>query len=797
MGWGFGLAPFSFRLLFILFCGGLLFPLPGTRIRSLRRAAKLVCALGALCLLGWAGLGLIAPPPLLEGVPFGSVVLDANGGIMRISRAEDGIFRLRVTLDDVAPSAVDALLRYEDRHFFRHPGVNPLSLLRAAWSTYVSGGRRVGGSTITMQVARMRLRLDTSGIGGKLRQIGMALLLERHYDKQDILEAYFNLAPYGGNIEGIEAASRIYFDAPAARLTESESLALTVVPQNPIRRNPVHGRDFDAARARFLRLCREESDGAAPVSPPLRVRPLSRLPFRAPHVSTELLAEAGQERILSTIEPDLQTLLESCLASYTARHRRFGIRNASAMLVHAPSIKVCALAGSADFFDSTIDGQVDGTKARRSPGSTLKPFIYALALDQGLIHPMTLLIDSPRSFGGYDPENFDKGFRGPVHAHEALKASRNLPAIILAEQLEEPGLYGFLQKAQVRLPETPEHYGLALVLGGAELTMRELAGLYAMLINQGLWHPLRLRQDAPLEAPVRLLSPEAAFVTLRMLEGGSLPMREGRLPLRCKTGTSNGFRDAWTAGVVGEYVLLVWVGNFDGASNPFFVGARAAQPLFMEAAQALAALRPLHDLLPSQRPGLDLADIPVCTSTGDVDVSRCTETTETLFLPGISPIRDSGILRPIRIDKATGLRACEAVHGETEEQFWEFWPSDLRLIFAQAGILKAPPPDWHPLCAGREDSMQEGGRPPRILYPKKHVTYYRNLDKGGRSIPLAASADQGVERLHWFAGSAYLGSSAPDEPFLWEPAASGTVDIVAVDDKGRSSQVRCRIMLAP
>lgn len=777
-----------------------MFPRPGFLIRSLRFAAKLACGLGAFCLLAWAALGLVSPPPLLDGVPFGRMVLDANGGIMRISRAEDGIFRLRVTLDDIAPEAVDALIRYEDRHFFRHPGVNPLSLLRAAWTTYVGGGRRMGGSTISMQVARMRLKLDSSGIGGKLRQIGAALLLERHYDKQDILEAYFNLAPYGGNIEGIEAASRIYFNAPAARLTESESLALTVVPQNPIRRNPVNGRDFDAARARFLRLSLEGKDGAANVeaSPPLRVRPLSRLPFRAPHVSTELLSEAGPERLASTIEPELQAMLESCLSSYTARYRRFGLSNASAMLVHAPSMKVCALAGSANFFDAAIDGQVDGTRAKRSPGSTLKPFIYALALDQGIIHPMTLLIDSPRSFGGYDPENFDKGFRGPVHAHEALKASRNLPAIVLAEQLEEPGLYGFLKKARVHLPEAPEHYGLALVLGGAEVTMRELAGLYAMLANQGLWYPLRLRQDARLEAPVRLLSPEAAFVTLRMLEqGDSLPTREGRLPLRIKTGTSNGFRDAWTAGVVGEYVLVVWVGNFDGSSHPFFVGARAAQPLFMEAAQALAALRPLHDLLPSQRPGLDLAEIPVCTSTGDVDVSRCSETTETLFLPGISPIRDSGILRPILIDKATGLRACDAVPGETEEVFWEFWPSDLRRIFAQAGITKTPPPDWLPICAGRSEAAQAAGRPPRILLPKKGMTYYRSLGQQSRPIPLSAAADTGVSRLHWFAGAAYLGSSAPDEPFLWEPDSARTVDIVVVDDKGRSSQVRCRIMLAP
>lgn len=760
----------------------------------------LACSLGAFCLLSWAALGLVAPPALLEGIPFGRVVLDSEGGIMRIGRAEDGIYRLRVSLDDIVPSAVEALIRYEDRYFFSHPGVNPFSLLRAAWSTYASGERRMGGSTITMQVARMRLKLDSSGIGGKLRQIWTALLLERHYDKQDILEAYFNLAPYGGNIEGIEAASRIYFDCPAARLTEAESHALTIVPQNPLRRNPVNGKDFHAARARFQRLVQEEEHvSASPALPPLRVRLPSRLPFRAPHISTELLAQSGPERIHAAIEPDLQSMLENCLASYTARGRRFGIRNASAMLVHAPTMEVCALAGSADFFDASIQGQVDGTRARRSPGSALKPFIYALALEQGLIHPMTLLIDSPRSFGGYDPENFDKGFRGPVHAHEALKASRNLPAISLAEQLSEPGLYGFLKKAQVALPEGPEHYGLALVLGGAEITMRELAGLYAMLVNQGLWHPLRLRQDEALGAPIRLLSPEAAFVTLRMLEDAEhvLPVRGGSLPLHLKTGTSNGFRDAWTAGTVGQYILVVWVGNFDGSSNPLFIGAKAAQPLFMETARAIASMRSLHDPLPEQRHGLDLVEIPVCTSTGDVDTSRCSETSSTLFLPGISPIRDSGILRPILIDKASGLRACEAVPGETEEIFWEFWPSDLRRIFAQAGITKPLPPDWMPLCADRQATAHNPGKAPRILFPKKNMMYYRSMGGSVRQIPLSAEADSGVEILHWFAGTAYLGSSIPGQTLLWTPEHSGETEIIAVDDKGRSSKILCRIRLTP
>lgn len=788
--------------------------MPAARRLSLAsRLPRRLLRLGAwfglpLCvlLLLYALLGLLPPPPLLDGVPFARLVTDADGGILRMGLARDQAYRLRVGLDDIAPEAVQALIRYEDRHFWSHPGVNVLSLLRAAWGTYLGGERRRGGSTVTMQVARLRLGLTTSDIGGKLRQIWTALLLERHYSKQEILEAYFNLAPYGGNIEGIEAAARIYFNKPASRLTVMESHALAVVPQNPVQRHPLHGKDFAAARARLERLLAEDEDGpAGPAPPPLRVRSPGQLPFLAPHVCAELLADSGAPAprgVMATgIEPDLQRLLEEHLSALTARGRAYGIRNAAAMLVRTSDMRVCALAGSAGFHDASIDGQVDGSRARRSPGSTLKPFIYALALEQGLIHPMTLLIDSPRSFGGYDPENFDRGFRGPLPAHAALKASRNLPAIILAEQLAEPGLYGFLKRAGVQLPRPPEHYGLALVLGGAEVSMRELAALYAMLANQGLWQPVRLRRDLPAAAPVRLLSPESAYVTLRMLEREDAMLRtpDGLVPLRCKTGTSNGFRDAWTAGVVGEYVLVVWVGNFDNRANPLFIGGEVALPLFTEMAYGLAALRPLHDVTAERRAGLNVVELPVCAATGDVDISRCTETAETLFIPGVSPVRDSGILRPLLIDKATGLRACEPREGETEVRYWEFWPSDVRKVFAQAGIDKPLPPDWLPQCrpAEAERAGPSAGTPPRILLPKKGVTYYRTLSGASRSIPLVVAAEPDVRRIHWFAGPAYLGSAAPGEPFLWEPDSAGRREILAVDDQGRSARQICRIELVP
>lgn len=755
-------------------------------------AATVFCLSLLLAFLGWFALGFLPRPPLLEGVSFGKIALDAKGGILKICLADDEKYRLRTNLDSIAPTAISALLCYEDRYFYFHPGVNPFALARAAFSS-VFGVRRQGASTITMQVARLRYKLETASISGKLRQIFHALLLERHYSKQEILLAYFTLAPYGGNIEGLEAAARIYFAKPARELTRLECMALAVVPQNPVARNPVSGKDFDEARIRLTALMAEGGTAS-----PLKVRSLARLPFAAPHLSMELLGRPDflndQGIARSFIEQDLQKLLERAIANHVEKGRRIGICNAAAILVNTDSMRVCALAGSADFFAAKIQGQVDGTRARRSPGSTLKPFIYALALEQGLIHPRSILDDSPKSFGGYDPENFDKGFRGPLSATDALAASRNLPALLLSEQLAAPGLHGFLKRAHVELPKDAGHYGLALALGGAEVSMRELAGLYAMLANQGIWRPLRMaRKDSEKGEALRLLSPESAHLVLRMLEREDLFVRQngGRLPLRCKTGTSNGYRDAWTAGLCGQYVLIVWVGNFDNRANPAFVGGEAALPLFEEIAGGLAYSRHLRDDLPKRENHLNLQKIAVCKETGDLAIERCSEHIDTLFIPGISPTMDSGILRPILVDKKTGLRACRQVPGETEQIYWEFWPTEQQRIFAQAGKPKPLPPDWLPEC--RQAEATSAKRHPVIVLPKKNVTYLDDFSGVGAGIPLKASLDAEASFAHWFAGKTYIGKTGPGEIIFWHPKKPGMVELVVVDDQGASARQKCEI----
>ena len=770
---------------------------------------------GVTALCGVVALGLVprvVPHPSLRArFATSTAVYDGAGGLLRLALSADGMYRVWVPLDRISPHLVDATLLQEDQYFRLHPGVNPVALVRAAWRSYVVRTRREGGSTITMQLARILYRLRSSTPVGKVVQIGRALELELRYTKRDILEAYLNLVPYGGNVEGAAAASLIYFGKDASRLTLSEALTLAVLPQNPTRRAPSAegepGVALSEARdllyARWQATHRAVEGEADLMKLPVRMGSPAQLPFRAPHLVDAALAVArGAPEVHTTLDRRLQDVLERQIRAYVAAEARLGVHNAAAMLVDSRTMAVKALVGSADFFNADIAGQVNGTAAKRSPGSTLKPFIYALGIDQGVLHPMTVLKDAPSAFGAYSPENFDGRFVGPLTAKEALVRSRNVPAVHVASRLSQPDLYAFLEMSGVSGLRSREYYGLALVLGGGELTMEELVSLYGGLANDGVVRPVRYRADQPLAAGIRVLSPEASYVTLDMLEGNPRPgdlsaATPGPLPVSWKTGTSYGFRDAWTIGIFGPYILGVWVGNFDGAGNPAFVGVQVAAPLFFQVVDAIEAQEPSL-AQPVRSFPANLAVVDVCAASGDLPNADCPRTVPTWFIPGKSPIRVSTLHQALLIDDRTGLRVCPPYTvGPAHRVVYEMWGSDMLKLFQQAGLPRRTPPPFDPRCEARTADAQ-AGPPPQIKSPLRGVVYSLRAKRlGQETITLQATTGPGVREVYWFVGRSFLGRAAPGGSLAWRPEAPGSFMVRAVDDQGRADARLVELAVVP
>jgi penicillin-binding protein 1C len=748
--------------------------------RELVRAATFVAMVLAIAWL------FLPKPPLLDGVSFSQVVRDRNGKVLRVTLTPDGKFRIRTPLERVSPRMIEATLLYEDRHFMSHPGVNPVALARAGWR-YCAGRSRGGGaSTVTMQVARLRFGLNTRNLRGKLVQVICALDLERHYTKPQIIEAYLNLAPYGRNIEGVGAASLIYWGIEPSAITRPEAVALGVIPQSPTRRALYAGGSDSSLAAAQSRLARRLAENAGACTDLAEFIPVSnrRPPFLAPHFTRVVLQENHDVRdITTTLDLDMQRMVERTISRYVAARGPAGIHNAAAMLIDSRTMEVLSQAGSADFFNNKIDGQVDGTRSPRSPGSALKPFVYALAMEQGLIHPLTMLKDAPHSFGGYDPENFDREFAGPIKACDALARSRNIPAVWLASELRQTSLFQFMKSAAVSLPHEESFYGLALPLGGAEVTMEDLVRLYAILANEGRLRGLRLTPSHSSTDGRRLLSPEAAFLTLEMIRDETAGSH-GANPVFWKTGTSHGFRDAWSVGVFDSWVLAVWVGNFDGTGSPAFIGRTAAAPLFFQIVQGVRALRPPPPMPNNPPLGLNLRRVELCADSGQLPTAACPHRVSGWFIPGVSPITECTVHREIIVDVKSGLRiAHEKSDGSTRREVFEFWPADLRGLFQQAGLPRRLPPPFMP--GEGVENVGRSGRAPEIVTPKAGVRYLVAADRSSRhTLMLTAQADSDARRLFWFAGKEFIGATKPDEPCLWRP--DGNADrIVVLDDQGR------------
>lgn len=709
-----------------------------------------------------------------EDLTWSPVLRDRDGAVLHLGLAKDDRYRIRVPLNEISPTMRRATLAYEDEHYFSHPGVNPLSLLRAAAGRFQSVSRG-GGSTISMQYARLRFQLKTRTFSGKLQQILCAIQLEKYYTKKQILEAYFNTIPYGGNVEGVSAASLRWCGKEAHELELAESVALVMVPQRPAARQPRAGSEASpdtlAARNRLLGKLGHTDKMLAEY----RWEQIP-LPREMPHLARRMRG-AGSE---STIDRNLQTVVEKTVHDYLLRVEEKGVGNAAVMIVDAQTREVRAYVGSGGFFNDKIEGQIDGLRTKRSPGSLYKPFIYGLGIEQGLLHPNTLLADAPMRFHDYNPENNERDFLGPVKAKEALYRSRNLPALKLMQRLDGKGLYGYLKDSGLHFDHAAGHYGLALGLGAAPATAEEMAILYAALADDGQPRPLVFERGAK-AVPSKIhavLSEDTRWMVRHMMADTSQREPFSEPTISFKTGTSQGYRDAWAIGISGRSVIVVWIGNFNATPNPAFKGLTMAAPLM----QGLFDRANLAEPLPAAP--ASLKQVQLCAASGMIPTDHCKHRSSGYFLSGVSPIVPCDLHRLIWVDQLTGLRVTPR-DGEPniKAQVFEFWSPEFLELFRLAGLPRRAIPT-------SAEVISHSNEAPQILSPLGGHLY--QIGSGSSGLICKAKAAAGVNRLFWFGNGVFLGSTGVSEAFVWNDA-DGPSEIYVMDDRGMSARTQVQV----
>ncbi len=561
------------------------------RWRRARKAAVISAVAGLVATAAFAiWFVSLGPLPLDEARQVSTSIVDRNGKLLRAYAMADGRWRLPVDARTaVDPRYLKLLLAYEDRRFYEHGGIDPLALGRAALQLVTRGHIVSGGSTITMQLARLMEPRRERSVYAKLRQMVRAVQIERQLSKNEILDLYLALAPFGGNLEGIRSASIAYFGKEPKRLTLAEAALLVALPQSPERRRlDRYPQAAHAARDRVLD--RMVEDGVVSQEDAIQARALTvpqlrkPMPVLAPHSSDAAIAIVKDQPVIRlTLDATLQKTLEAL-----ARDRAIaqGPNISIGMIaVDNESGDVLARVGSSDYFDERRAGQVDMTRAVRSPGSTLKPFIYGLAFEDGFVHPESLIDDRPIRFGSYAPENFDMTFQGTVPIRKALQLSLNVPAIALLDRVGASRLSSRLKQAGGRLVlPKDEAPGLAMGLGGVGITLQDLAQLYVGFPRLGTTKPLReIMRDKDDREPMRLMDQAAAWQVGNVLIGTPPPENGVHNKIAFKTGTSYGYRDAWSVGFDGRITIGVWVGRPDGAPVPGLVGRTAAAPILFDA----------------------------------------------------------------------------------------------------------------------------------------------------------------------------------------------------------------------
>ena len=736
------------------------------------------------------------------------VVLAEDGTPLWRFADADGVWRYPVHTREVSPYYLDAVLTYEDRWFYRHPGVNPLALVRATWQN-LTGARVVsGGSTLSMQVARL-LDPHSRTLQGKLRQLWRTAQLEWHLSKDEILTLYLNRAPFGGTLQGVAAASWAYLGKSPAQLTHAEAALLAVLPQAPSRLRPDrHPQRAQQARDKVLRRLAEfqvwpQSAVDEALEEPLLLAPRLE-PSLAPLLARRLNQPDSPPLIRTTVDATLQRRLEDLLLGWRARLPEH--TSAAILVVEEETMAVRAYLGSVDINDAKRFGHVDMINALRSPGSTLKPFLYGMALDDGLIHSESLLQDVPRRYGDYRPGNFSMGFTGAVPASTALSSSLNLPAVQL---LEAYGPKRFAAQMRIggmplALPALAEP-NLALILGGAGSRLEELVSGYSALARDGKSATLRLQPDDALrERP--LLSPGAAWIVRRILSGQARPDRDPRAELvqrptlAWKTGTSYGFRDAWAIGVGPRYLIGVWIGRPDGTPVPGQFGLASAAPLMLQVHDVLTNRDSQRGIsAPVKAVPANVGVAAICWPLGQ-PMSRsdpnCRRQRFAWTLDNTTPPTLQALDQPLSVGlmenlwvNAKGLRVDAHCPG-AEPKHIALWPAPLEPWLPRVERREARIPAADPECPPPALAAAS----PLSIVGVREGDQLRLPAASQQALRLKISALGGSGRRWWFLNGAPLGDSANQDSINASFERLGRYQLSVLDEAGQTARLEFSVV---
>ncbi len=726
-------------------------------------------------------------------------IYSREGKLLNCFASADHFWRKPVKLEEISPELIKAVITCEDRWFYYHPGINPVSIISAAWTNLKNKKIIRGGSTITMQIARM-IEPRPRTISSKILEAFRSLQLEWHYSKDELLELYFNLVPYGGNIEGVGAATYFYFDKNPNYLSISEIAILTALPASPNNFRP----DLNPENCRVRRdkilanlsnkniISSDEFERAVEEEIPINRQ---KRPFYAPHFCQNIIACYPKLcELKTTIDFDKQLLCEKLAYMHYLSIRDKRINNLSVVVLDNVSGELLAMVGSPDFNDNQNDGQINGAIAIRSPGSALKPFVYALGLENGLITPSTKLDDIPISYSGYSPENYDEEYHGLVSVRDALIQSLNVPAVNVCARVGLDKFYALLNNGGITsLNRKYFEYGLPLVLGACEVSLLELSNLYATLAREGQHLPVCFMADEKKPSTKRILSEEACFLISDILSN----LRRPDIPasweftrdiptVAWKTGTSYGRRDAWAIGYNPDYTVGVWAGNFSAEGSPYLVGAEIAAPLMMNIFHEITVGNDIKWFDPP--PGLEIRQ--VCSESGAPPNKNCPSVHAAYYIPGVSPSRPCTVHKAITVDRETGYLVCPACsYGKIiDSVIVENWPprvADWLLRQGQIAALPRHNPDCRGIVLNEE---------PVIHSPENNGIYEirPSAPSDYQKILLQASVSLASAKMHWFLDKNWY-TSCPSGKNVFYLPQKGRHELMCMDDFGRSSRITFEI----